>query len=344
MTVVRKLTSEELYSKGKNDECFTPRDVVEAILPYLPKDLTYWCPFDDENSNFVKVLKENHYRVTYSHIDYGMDFFKYEPEHWDAIISNPPFTNKKEIFKRALSFNKPFALLMTMTWLNDSAPKDLFYERDLQLFLFRDRIKFIHQDGTPMENKVNFAVGFYCWNLLPKQIIVHNPKLSDKRKEIPEVDFENVTKGDWLWHFNTGPEHIQEVVYGENHERLLGFPCSATLFRDKVENFTYIKLNEELLYAIGFKYPTISSTWLSIVVDDYMFTYDLYSERLSVFYAKDMNTFDSVFNNVKVRYLNELQGVLRTLHLDQKFINDINYLDEIQYQRVFKDYIKLVQN
>jgi len=342
--VIRKLTSDEIYSKGKNDECFTPREVVEAILPYLPKDLVYWCPFDDENSNFVKVLRENHYRVTYSHIECGMDFFEYEPEHWDAIISNPPFTNKKEIFERALSFNKPFALLMTMTWLNDSAPKDLFYDKDLQLFLFRDRVKFLHWDGTPMESKVNFAVGFYCWNLLPKQIMIYNPKLENKQNGFPEVDFDKVTKGDWLFHFNTGPEHIQEVVYGENYEHLLGFPCSATLFRDDVKNFTYIKLSEPLLNALGFAYPNISATWLSKNINDYIFTYDIYSERLTVYCAKDMNTFRSTMEGVKITYLNELQDVLRTLHLDDSFINDINYLDEIQYQRIFKDYMVLVQD
>ena len=41
------------------------------------------------------------------------------------IVSNPPFTNKRKYFERALSFNKPFALIMTNAWLNDSAPKQI---------------------------------------------------------------------------------------------------------------------------------------------------------------------------------------------------------------------------
>lgn len=45
-----------LYSSGNNDECYTPRYVVEEILPYIPKDKTIWCPFDTEASEFVKVL------------------------------------------------------------------------------------------------------------------------------------------------------------------------------------------------------------------------------------------------------------------------------------------------
>ena len=128
-------------------------------------------PFDDENSEYVKVLKENGFNVIYSHINQGKDFFTYEPEKWDVIVSNPPFKNKRAFFERALSFNKPFALLMTNTWLNDSAPKQLFKEKDLQLLMFEQRIHFIKPDGT-VEKKTTFSSSYYCFNLLPKQIIM----------------------------------------------------------------------------------------------------------------------------------------------------------------------------
>ncbi len=159
-----------LYSKGGNDECYTPRYVVKELLPYLPKDKVIWCPFDTEESEFVKVLSEEGLKVVNSHISYGQDFYTYEPNHWDIIVSNPPFTNKRKIFERALSFNKPFALLMSNTWLNDSAPKVLFKEKDLQLLMFRNRIKFLN-NGI-INNKITFSSSFFCWNLLPKQIII----------------------------------------------------------------------------------------------------------------------------------------------------------------------------
>lgn len=157
-----------LYSAGKNDECFTPRYVVEAILPYLDRSKTYWLPFDTEESEFVRVLRDNGFSFVRSHKEEGLDYFEYEPEHWDAILSNPPFTGKRAIFERALSFGKPFALLMSNTWLNDSAPKVLFMERDLQLLLFRNRIQFnsLH--------KITFSSSFFCCDFLPKQIIIIN--------------------------------------------------------------------------------------------------------------------------------------------------------------------------
>lgn len=159
-----------LYSAGGNDECYTPRYAVEAILPYLDKEKTYWLPFDRGDSEFVRVLKANGFKYINSHIDYGQDFYLYEPNEWDAIISNPPFTNKRRIFERALSFNKPFALIMSNTWLNDSAPKVLFKEKDLQLLMFRNRIKFVN-NGI-VNNKITFSSSYFCWNFLPKQIVM----------------------------------------------------------------------------------------------------------------------------------------------------------------------------
>ena len=159
-----------LYSKGKNDECYTPDYAVEPILKYIPKDAIVWCPFDKKSSEFVKQISKSN-KVISSHIDQGEDFFNYEPGKWDVIISNPPFTNKRKIFERALSFNKPFALIMSNTWLNDSAPKQLFSEKELQLLMFEKRMKFVSPDGRD-NSKITFSSSYYCWNFIPKQIIM----------------------------------------------------------------------------------------------------------------------------------------------------------------------------
>ena len=155
-----------LYSKWNNDECYTPYYWVEPIIKYIPKEKTIRCPFDKEGSEFVKQIQKIWCKVIYSHIDNWQDFFEYEPKERDIIISNPPFTWKRQIFERALSFWKPFALLMTNTWLNDSAPKQLFKEKDLQLLMFDKRIEYWQG------KKITFSSSYYCWNLLPKQIIM----------------------------------------------------------------------------------------------------------------------------------------------------------------------------
>lgn len=161
-----------LYSKGNNDECMTPDYGVKPIIKYLPKDKIIWCPFDKEDSEFVKQLTEAGFTVTYSHIDNGQDFFTYEPEKWDIIVSNPPFTGKRQIFERALSFNKPFSLIMSNTWLNDSAPKQLFKDKQLQLLMFEERMKFLN-NGV-VQNKITFSSSYFCYNVLPKDIIMES--------------------------------------------------------------------------------------------------------------------------------------------------------------------------
>lgn len=147
---------------------------VKPILKYIPKDKIIWLPFDTEESNFTKVFKENGYKVIFTHISRGQDFYNYEPEKWDIIVSNPPFTNKRSVFERALSFNKPFALLMTNTWLNDAAPKQLFKDKELQLLMFDKRIRYIN-NGIQLPNPT-FSSSYYCYKLLPKQIIMENLK------------------------------------------------------------------------------------------------------------------------------------------------------------------------
>lgn len=164
-----------LYSNGKNDECYTPAYAVAPILEYIPSNAIVWCPFDTEHSEFVKQISKTN-RVEHSHISTGQDYYAYEPKHWDIMISNPPFTNKRKIFERALGFGKPFALIMTNAWLNDSAPAQLFCERELQLLMFDRRIRFNSPDGRP-NNKITFSSSYYCWNFLPKQIVIKSLKI-----------------------------------------------------------------------------------------------------------------------------------------------------------------------
>jgi len=171
-----------LYSTGQNDECFTPSYGVVPLLEFVPKDKVIWCPFDTETSEFVKVFTQAGLRVVNSHLSLGQDFMRYEPAEWDILISNPPFTNKRQTFERALSFGKPFALLMSLVWLNDAAPKELFFERELQLLMFDKRIQFENQ----MQKGVTFSSAYYCWNLLPQQIIMRK-LVVPKKKSTPPV-------------------------------------------------------------------------------------------------------------------------------------------------------------
>ena len=160
-----------MYSAGKNDECYTPAYAVQPILEYIPKDAVVWCPFDTPDSEFVKVLTANSIETIPTHIDTGRDFFEFEPHHYDCIVSNPPFSNKRAFFQRALDLGKPFALLMANTWLNDRAPMQLFEERGLQLLLLDRRTEFIQPDRS-VSGKITFSSSYFCCDFLPRDIII----------------------------------------------------------------------------------------------------------------------------------------------------------------------------
>ena len=169
----KKIDSQKiLYNKTGNDEAYTPKYGVEPILKYISSNDVVWCPFDKKDSEFVKIISKTN-KVIYSHIENGEDFFNYEPkEEWDCIVSNPPFKGKRQFFERALSFNKPFALIMTNAWLNDAYSKKVFMEADkqMQLLMFDKRIKFANPYGKP-NNKITFSSSYYCCDFLPNDLI-----------------------------------------------------------------------------------------------------------------------------------------------------------------------------
>ena len=136
MSQNKKIDSQKiLYNKIGNDEAYTPEYGVKPILKYIPSNFVVWCPFDKPDSAFVKLISRTN-KVIHSHIETGQNFFDYEPnEDWDCIISNPPFKGKRQIFERAFSFEKPFALLMTNAWLNDAYSKKVFMEENKQMRL-----------------------------------------------------------------------------------------------------------------------------------------------------------------------------------------------------------------
>lgn len=154
----------------EQDEYYTPKILVEAILPYIPEGKTVWCPFDTEDSEFVHCLKERN-KVIHTHIWDGYDFFKYEPENYDVIVSNPPFSKKMEVFERLYKLDKPFAMVLPLTILNYTTVGSFFLDKDVQMLIVNKKVSF--NGGTS-----SFNTSYYCHKLLPKDLmfvdIAHN--------------------------------------------------------------------------------------------------------------------------------------------------------------------------
>jgi hypothetical protein len=159
--------------KARSDEWYTPASRVETIERYLPKGITIWCPFDTEQSNFVKVLQGGR-KIVHSHIRDGQDFFTYEPsEPYDCIISNPPFSLRDDIYKRLFEIGKPFAMLMNFSGIFDSKKRySLFSKHGVQLLIPQGRTAFFNDYDNPIAmGTPAFQTVYVCWRLLPKDIV-----------------------------------------------------------------------------------------------------------------------------------------------------------------------------
>jgi len=181
-------------SWNEKDEYYTPLILVKAIIPHIketPSEITIWCPFDTENSEFVLCLREAGFNVIYSHLWAGQDFFDYEPEeHYDYIISNPPFTQKLKVFERLFALKKPFAMIMGLPILNYQEVGAFFYRhqqegRNLQLLIVDKKVSF---DG----NTASFNNSYFCWNVLDKDIVFHPLENNNSRKHyVPSRMFQD---------------------------------------------------------------------------------------------------------------------------------------------------------
>ena len=158
-----------------SDEYYTPREAVIPILKYIDKgnkkQYTVWCPFDKEDSEYVKCIREEGHKVIFSHIDDGKNFFEYEPEeHYDCIISNPPFSLKDDVLKILYELETPYAILLPLPTLQGQ--KRFEYLKDCQALIFDKRINFYSNEArTQMAKGVAFASIYICRDFLPRDLI-----------------------------------------------------------------------------------------------------------------------------------------------------------------------------
>ena len=146
----------------ERDEYYTPPILVEPIIKYAKGII--WCPFDTENSEFVIQLKKAGHKVIHSHIWEGKDFFEYEPNEYDMIISNPPYTRKLDVLERLYKLNKPFMILLGLPILNYQEIGNFFLDKELQLLIVDKKVSF---DG----NTSSFNSSYFCYRSLPKDLM-----------------------------------------------------------------------------------------------------------------------------------------------------------------------------
>ena len=142
------------------------------IVPYLKKEgyKKILCPFDKEHSEFVRVLTQNDFDVTFGHIETGQDFFDIDNlQDYDAIVSNPPFSKRQKILERLFDSGVPFAMIMNFNGLFDNKSRwELFKNNRFELLVPLGRIHFFNENCEG--NSPNFQSIYVCKGMSKNQI------------------------------------------------------------------------------------------------------------------------------------------------------------------------------
>lgn len=150
-----------------HDDYMTPKSAWDAIKQYIPNDKVIWEAFYGDGAS-GKYLTELGFNVIHEQLDF------FETNVGDMIVSNPPFSQCKEILARLKALDKPFILILPSSKINTQYVRQLFMNDKLQIIIPRKRIQFTKiVDGKSMtDNKCNFDCFYYCYKLdLPKDIV-----------------------------------------------------------------------------------------------------------------------------------------------------------------------------
>ena len=156
-----------------NDEFFTPLYAVKPIVKYVGTSKVVWCPFDTEDSLFVKTLRNAGNTVIATHLSSGVDFFNCEVPSCDYIISNPPYSLKTEVLQRLFELGIPFAMLVGVVGLFESQRRfEMFRNNNFEILYMNRRVAYCKDYGE-MKPSLNppFSSVYVCSKMLPKQIV-----------------------------------------------------------------------------------------------------------------------------------------------------------------------------
>ena len=153
----------------KHDDYMTPRYAWEDIKQYIPKVKIWEAFYGDGESG--KYLTE----IGFDTIHEERDFFTEPPDEWDMIVSNPPFSQVKEVMKKLSEYDKPFIMIMPSSKINTSYLRE-WKDKGIQIIIPRKRIHFVKLiDGKvpdKYKSSCNFDCFYYCYKInLQRDII-----------------------------------------------------------------------------------------------------------------------------------------------------------------------------
>jgi hypothetical protein len=152
------------------DDYTTTKSTWESLVEFIPKDKIIYEPFYCDGKS-GEILTELGYDVIHKNEDFFEFYDKYE---YDVIVSNPPYSLKKQIFRKLKEIDKPFIMIVPIDTINTQYFKKLF-KGDIQLIISDKRINFdkiTNGEIDPNNRACPFHCYFVCYKInLEKDIV-----------------------------------------------------------------------------------------------------------------------------------------------------------------------------
>ncbi|MCK9236260.1 MAG: hypothetical protein M0Q41_13370 [Bacteroidales bacterium] len=178
------------------DECYTTSAEADKLVDFLldnkliALDTKIWLPFDTEFSRIYLSFKNKGFKkLIRTSLAEGMNFYHFEPEAWDVIISNPPFSGRTKLLKRLFSFNKPFIILQGTQFFNNQFAVNYLCKHDEEVsFLFPEgRMSFMtynEEENIVKSNKSGaaFYSFWFCFKVVRGGYLFHSKTAEEKKR------------------------------------------------------------------------------------------------------------------------------------------------------------------
>lgn len=162
-----------IRSYQTQDEYLTPLYAVIPVAKYLKPHSLIWCPFDLEESLYVRYFKQEGHEVAATHIHNGQDFFQTEPpQGCQYIISNPPYSLKTAVFQRLNELSIPYAMLVGSVGIFSAKGRFKLFKDGIEQMVFPARIAYMkdYKSGEIAANPP-FDSCYICKGVLPEKLI-----------------------------------------------------------------------------------------------------------------------------------------------------------------------------
>jgi len=103
----------------KHDDYMTPENAWINIKDFIPTDKIIWEAFYGDGKS-AEYLEKLGFKVIHNQNDF------FESNEGEIIVTNPPFSKKKEVLIRLKELDKPFILILPASTITTQYIRELF--------------------------------------------------------------------------------------------------------------------------------------------------------------------------------------------------------------------------